>query len=593
MMEDKCMGYENILYDYLGIEKSEVHDNDFRELTLESKEDYVNTLLYFIQMNHSFYMDEGIMLHVINDSLLNFKEIFKWVFPLYEHAKKNNYLSWVHYLGDYILKCQFSLESKVYANLENRNETLRELYSFFERKSFYSNGDLVQCSLDYYHELKDRYEFGGLKYQLMKVDAVLPILSSRAKDNSQYCQLFDYYLNNFNNVYSLIRYDYDVSSHKLEYCDDLEKRLKQTPIDYHYVKKLLKALDPNVFGEKENCLVLGELIKDINQFLHSIKMDQMHVIDATAKVDNFLLILDYFKNHQNFYANYSEKINECIQRVLYGKRWLIKNTDYTKAFQSSSFKISDEVKTIVIESISSDFSNLYYFLVSDCDNLLEEEIKQHSEHPIRNLCSHVNIIQEQGVYRDADELEKHAISEYYNRLGKRLVNKLSSELMNVYSGDCYLLLMRGMSMKHDISLSTVYKLNEKLFENQFVDYLFTNILDTGDSETFSNKYAISTGLIISCEQLIYEIMCMLNLKEKYKMSPMSANLNEIFKEKENDSDFRDVLVYVNYVLYSNKGMNLRNDMMHGNLIHRDVTKELICVYVCLLGLIKLRGKIEL
>lgn len=101
--------------------------------------------------------------------------------------------------------------------------------------------------------------------------------------------------------------------------------------------------------------------------------------------------------------------------------------------------------------------------------------------------------------------------------------------------------------------------------------IFKN-LKMGVNYDFNNDYASVVSNVLAIEANIIKII---ENKRLEKTSDGFTNLNILFESCKENKNWINGLMYLNYTLYEKSGLNLRNNIMHGNLINTDLTIPLI------------------
>lgn len=115
--------------------------------------------------------------------------------------------------------------------------------------------------------------------------------------------------------------------------------------------------------------------------------------------------------------------------------------------------------------------------------------------------------------------------------------------------------------------------------------LISKLISKGNYK-INNDYIILAMNVSQIENGIVEI---LKSKGKKLTKNGSTNLNELAKDYENDGAYFNGLMYINYILYERHGLNIRNNISHGNYFKKNVEVEImttICAIMFLNNLIR-------
>ena len=584
----------NVIIKYLKIEKIDFDiDKQYILSNDDTIEEYYKSLNWLIEISQHVYYKQGIMLHVFNDYLMTFNFSFDNFKSIYDYALNINHHEALYFISDFILSFQFSLESHKYKKMEDYEKLSANFYACFERRQFYGSGNILiqamKYNIDLYNHLNDDIYLNNLR----DIERIFPKLFERARHHLLYKQLFDTYFTNYKNSLSLIDYDYNHNIHTEIYNQFLVNELNQNFLMFDKIQKIIrKYSNYNVLTESNYILIINSVIKQINNVIELVKTHNKDEIRMVSLVEDIIKTLSTMKKCTIFYNEYKNKVEECIRTILYVKRNFLKMNESDILPTEFEFTIPTKEIENINEIIAAGFQNLYQLLKIDFDAELENAIVSHSEHPIIDLVSHVSINSELGLYSDDDLSINNKFSEYFNSLGKEIIERKSEELTNIYSNDYYVLLLRRLNMTRSVGAQIFLMYNRTLFNNSFIKFIKDNIIGN-ESKVFDNIYVLCSRLILINEQLVYEIMKSVNLEKEFKKGKMENNLEILFMYFKDDSFSRNAIMYNEYHLYCERGANLRNDFMHGNAFHKDdLMVSLIYVFACTMSLIMIRSKYE-
>ena len=123
--------------------------------------------------------------------------------------------------------------------------------------------------------------------------------------------------------------------------------------------------------------------------------------------------------------------------------------------------------------------------------------------------------------------------------------------------------------------------NTKNSEENLIDKLISK----GEYD-LNNKYVILALNVQQIENTLIELLVQ-NNKSFNKRG--FNNLNELAKIYYEDQYIMNGLMYINYIMYEKHGLNIRNNVSHGNYFNRNIHVEILttfCSIMFLNGLVK-------
>ena len=102
-----------------------------------------------------------------------------------------------------------------------------------------------------------------------------------------------------------------------------------------------------------------------------------------------------------------------------------------------------------------------------------------------------------------------------------------------------------------------------------------------------NDYAILAENVMSIEYLLIKIMKSKNIS--FTKNGFT-NLNSLAREYYNDEFYFNGLMYINYILYEKQGLNIRNNISHGNYFKKNIEVELMTTFCALMFIYNIVGK---
>ena len=166
---------------------------------------------------------------------------------------------------------------------------------------------------------------------------------------------------------------------------------------------------------------------------------------------------------------------------------------------------------------------------------------------------------------------------YYDGVGKEYINKNAKKLRNILEKDYYEMMLKYARKQLDfnsgIIVSCMYNDIKNIKRNIDLERLDNNTSN-------DNLYIEMVTQIIGIEVNIYELLKNNNIKPEENIVKNLELLFEVYKKNE---FYRNALMFIYFVLYCQNGYQLRDQIMHGDLINQNnYGKELIMIYACMI-----------
>ena len=303
------------------------------------------------------------------------------------------------------------------------------------------------------------------------------------------------------------------------------------------------------------------MIISANELIENMRTQKFDVISCISSLDDLIGQLRRIKS-LNFGENnnkYGSKIHECILILLYSKRQLLRDEDYTRRnFKKIPFNMTiPRPEKNYREYIEDNILSLYYLVRIDFDSILKSAIKSYSEHPLVYLITDLNIDSANGVYSMSEENNNTAFSDYYERKGLEVTKELQKNLVNIVGESYYKIMMKFHSLSYNASMTLI---SETLKDDYiWIKRKFRHLLNL-TSPIYDNEYLLLCKNVISIEFYLFKIAKKLNFDPE--MGSVEI-LELIFKQYESNSEYRNGFQLINFILFDSYGPTLRNNLLHG------------------------------
>jgi hypothetical protein len=295
-------------------------------------------------------------------------------------------------------------------------------------------------------------------------------------------------------------------------------------------------------------------------------------------IHNFeVLLTDLGTLKQAVDDKYKSKINECQQKILYMKRKLVSDEDEIyKDMQKLKFEGSydNDLVERTRKALMKDPLFIYSIARVDYHKELENALINKSKYAISYLVSEISIDSKNGVYQYHKEYDD-IFSKYFDQVGKVIQTKLYTEdkhkpkkdriLLNYYEKGFYDAMLKDLSTIYSFTFQSLcYMIDMKKYLHlcrEKLNKLFgtDNFLD----ELYDDLSFFLPELVLAVE---YRLLCIYNQENDVNVSRIDElkYLSYLF-EKTNSEHLKNDIFYLYYLLYCERGFDLRNRIFHGQI----------------------------
>lgn len=570
------------------IDYSELNEEFDYSFNLNSTNDIALQELHkFNKIYKSFFFYKNRLVYMINNyEIVLKKDDLIQIINLYLYFKDNNKNN-TYLIAEFLLSYYNTISSQEYAkNVENSKKTKNEF-----RDILSSFSQLKKPIIEFYdlsYELYTRIIDYSIKNEDIFIGDILDRICINMKLKADKKEIIvEKLLKNGIYPMTVIKYDNIVNCHVDFYERYIIDILKRETY-YNYPENILYILNNKQLLKKEILnLVLNDIITKINVIQDRVTNPSANFIQILSEIDEIIKLINRLLN--KLIAIESEqvkKMHECLNNILYIKRMVVADTEkmnsqmqeftYEQAIPNS--KISE-----FVESINKNIGSLYCFSSGNFIKRLNQSLENYSKYPTSYIFNSFSIDSEAQVYQKSnDGIENSIFKKYYDSKGKKYtVNH--SELRNILTEGYYNQLikyMRDSFMNEQKLIISFFDIKEG--RNSLIEKLIKK-----GNYVLENNYIILAENVIIIEGMIIKIMK--NKKLNYTKSGIS-NLNVLAKEYYSDDIYFNGLMYINYILYEKQGLNIRNNISHGNYFKRNVEVELFTTFCALMFLNNLSRK---
>ena len=563
---------ENMIYESLN------EDYNYKFYNSKDSKAFSTEFKKFIGMYKAFFYDKDRFVTVINSNeIVLDKKVIEHLFNMYKHAKENKIYNEKVLLIEFLYTYYKSINSSNYkANYTNFKKSLDDFLNVINEQNFKKEFFTTVID-DLYVFYKDLINY-GIDNEIYIDPEIINRIFNNLKNKSQYYnELINIFIHNKKNLYNIIHFDNEKNKHINTYMEYMVTSLDNFG-GYNYVKEMFLQLDKSNVLTSEICKnIINKYINITNEMCNRLKNKQYSFVKGLSEIDGLKKELNYILNNiKSLNDIQRNKVRESLVQLLRLKRYIIADHDYVKSEMhlfSNEINIDnreiEKCRKIIIENEYT----IYASSKVDFVNQIGTALESYAKYPMQSLVSNYHIDSNKQIYSlNTEEKEKKYIDnfkKYFDQKGKEYTEK-HHKLMNKLYGNYYEELLRYLSktfvMQQELILSM---LGEIEFRNTIIK------LKKDLGYEYSNEYAIVVNNILAIEQNIIYI-----LKEKGLEISLQGfdNINNLFEVFKDDNSILNGLMYINYTLYEKSGMNLRNNMMHGNLINADLSIYLLVTF---------------
>lgn len=336
-------------------------------------------------------------------------------------------------------------------------------------------------------------------------------------------------------------------------------------------------------------LLNNKIIKTIiNKTIDRTNIIQDKCLDETESFIQIIAEIEETKNFLNFCLNkltmlsskHKNKIHECLINLLYLKRSIISNEERMKS-QMQCFeyrdKITDKEINEIADLINNNIANLYLISVGNFEKEMGEALENYAKYPLGYITNSYNIDSTSQTYiRSEEGFVDSTFMKYYDEIGKEYTFN-HRNMQNILMNDYYVQMLKYMKDLFNIKqLNIISFFDIKYGKNALINKLIAQ----GDYQ-LKNEYII---LALNTMQIENSIIELLKINNKKVLMNGFDNLNELAKLYINNKYYINGLMYINYVLYERQGLNIRNNIAHGNYFAKNIDVELLTSFCSLMFL---------
>jgi len=532
----------------------------------------------FLGLYNSYFYNNNRFVTVINSYEVRLKkEDINHLFKLYIFAdsKKLNYERTI--LLEFLYTYFKSITTTEYKqNCKNYDEVKKDFKSILENynlsKSFFTKS--IDIIFDFYEQLLNY----GIRNKVFIDQEIINRIFNNLNgniDNQNYDKLVDVLVNNKINLYGIVKFDHNINRNINIYLSYILESITEFG-GYSYVNDMISILDKKKYLNKENIKkIINKYVEVTNILCRKLEGKKYSFIQGLAEINDLKKqLISVLENVESLSDLQKEKINECLSYLLRLKRYMISDENYANS-DMHEFSIKENIPIDEIEKFKNSLLKNSFLLYSASKmrftTSIGNALESYAKYPLQSIVTIYHIDSSNQVYSvglDKKRSNQDNFKKYYDMKGKEYTNN-HRNLINKLNKDYYEEMLRYLSKTFFIQQNLVLSFLGKENFDEIINELKKNI-----HYNFDNKYAIVVSNILAIETNIIKVL------ENKKMDISSdgfENINALFESYE-EEDKKDGLMYINYILYEKSGLNLRNSMMHGNMINKNLDIALLVTF---------------
>lgn len=542
------------------------------------KEIFLKEFKKFLGMYSELFYDLDRFVTNFNSNEISLgKNILQHLLNMYNYAKTNDLYREKTFLAEFLYTYYKGINTLTYKknciDFKNAREDFRKVIEEFKLQEEFFN-DIVNELYTFYKQVVGDAIANDIYIDARLINRIFNNLESKEQRND----IIELFIINKKNLFNIIYFDMEKENHKEVYIEYMVNSFENYDSYQYQVKEMLYELEKDNVLTDETCKnIINQYIILINKLCNRLRSrDNCFIIELNG-IDELKDELNYIlKNVKSLSSIQKNKVKELRKRLLWLKRHIISDEGYVNG-QMHELYHETKIEKSRMEKLKIAIANkpisIYANSKMNFSNIVEGALKFYSEHPLQRMAKNFYINSQKQVYSLGVDGRKKVgddnFKKYFDEKGKDYT-KQHPELLNKLSDNYYEEILRYLSKRFPIQQELLAAcLGGETFEkviNDLKDMLKYNC---------SNAYAVVVRNILTIES---NVIIILKKTGVASFEDGFDNINMMFKLFNDDTEMVDGLMYLNYVLYEKSGMNLRNDIMHGNLINTDLTIPLLVTF---------------
>ena len=303
--------------------------------------------------------------------------------------------------------------------------------------------------------------------------------------------------------------------------------------------------------------------------------DEFRIINDISSIEVLVKQINEICNIIQLTKNEKIRLNDCQNNLMSIKRFAL--SDGKKIINSMhefkyETKIPENKIRNICKKISGDCRLLYAISKENFEHDMKESLKLYSKHPLGYITNNLTLDSRLQMYYVFNKNKITSVfKDYYDKIGQEYTIKNQNKLVNKLGSDYYehlLKYIRGTFIWHQQFLI------EMLCRNNIFDSLIFDLKKTFNIMV-DNDYSLVAHNVLEIETMIKDLAKLNGLNFDGDIPNVLDKLARNYID--NDTAFNG-LMYINYILYEESGLKIRNGIAHGDLIKKDLSIEIVVTF---------------
>lgn len=552
----------------LKYDKDDLLDIDWEKAIVINEENYNRCkTTFYNKYTYTYLNNNQIRLGSINNQLLYYPHFYLvFLNDLFDIALEKDDIDLCAFIAYYINSLNHSIKHGELYKLDN-SDYYKKIFANAIKVSDIFNGKYKDYAIKFataiLKDIENNKEHAVAEYRVI-IDCIRILnFFKNFTISEKHFELI--YTIHPHSLVDIIRYDENISKRRDVYFD-YQLSLMFTGCYCEFV--ILRKLSREKLLEKSN---YEKIIKKMSESINSIdKLDNNNQFQVCSEIVNQYISL---KNVLKLDTNEKDEFNKLYLKVQKTRREKIRNYDFSDA-KSFSYELPQEK----LDKVFADYKKTPFYGViglinasMDLKSLIETKVKN----PISSIFNTVFIDKDNYQSKTSDvNSDTNVYSRYYTNEIIGIAKTDYSSQTNIHMFDkerSYKLLLDQLRYRFSINDQLVtyvlYDTHKENYLHELLEYYFN--LFKYDEHKLNEKLLLNHQVV--CTKILLHIEHQLMLIYDFIFRTKSVKFENKLLEQlftyytEKDKLVADMLMQINYFLFDCNGLNMRNNLAHGNI----------------------------
>lgn len=555
-------------------------DFDYSFSQSSSKPDFYKEYKKFLAIYYAFFFDKTGLKTIINNYDISLTEdSLHQIIKLYKYANKKR-INEKYIIGEFLISYYNSVNNSEYGKSYGKSK-VNEFKTIEKKenngKSLYS--ELVSIAYAFYSKLvsfiiENDEHFGDEIANRLKINL--------RNEEEKYNYLINKLVIAKKNICLIIDFDNELSKHSKIYNDYIIEEFASYFVLQYPMNIIRKLGQKRLLKRKTKKAIINDVISKVNSFYNKCLNDEFRIINDISSIEVLVKQINEICNIIQLTKNEKIRLNDCQNNLMSIKRFAL--SDGKKIINSMhefkyETKIPENKIRNICKKISGDCRLLYAISKENFEHDMKESLKLYSKHPLGYITNNLTLDSRLQMYYVFNKNKITSVfKDYYDKIGQEYTIKNQNKLVNKLGSDYYehlLKYIRGTFIWHQQFLI------EMLCRNNIFDSLIFDLKKTFNIMV-DNDYSLVAHNVLEIETMIKDLAKLNGLNFDGDIPNVLDKLARNYID--NDTAFNG-LMYINYILYEESGLKIRNGIAHGDLIKKDLSIEIVVTFSAMILLL--------